>query len=93
MEIYLRLHPETGNEENQQTRVRQIGEGRTPADRFTLDTAEKTGKPELAAALPKGRSPDARAKLEELIAEAQRTGIVQQAIDAKAVMGVSVAPK
>jgi polar amino acid transport system substrate-binding protein len=47
----------------------------------------------VAAALPKGRSPDARAKLDALIADAKDTGIVQQAIDAKALKGVSVAPK
>ncbi|MBV8849919.1 MAG: transporter substrate-binding domain-containing protein [Methylobacteriaceae bacterium] len=46
----------------------------------------------VAAALPKGRPPEARAKLEELIAEAKRTGIVQQAIDAKGLKGVAVAP-
>jgi polar amino acid transport system substrate-binding protein len=47
----------------------------------------------VAAALPKGRSSDARAKLEELIAEAKRTGVVQHAIDAKTLKGVSVAPQ
>lgn len=47
----------------------------------------------VAAALPKGRSPEALALLEELIAEAKRTGIVQQSIDAKGLKGVSVASK
>jgi polar amino acid transport system substrate-binding protein len=47
----------------------------------------------VAAALPKGRSSEARAKLEDLIAEAKQTGVIQKAIDAKGLKGVSVAPK
>jgi ABC-type amino acid transport substrate-binding protein len=47
----------------------------------------------VAAALPKGRSSDARGKLGELVAEAKRTGVVQQAIEAKGLKGVSVATK
>jgi polar amino acid transport system substrate-binding protein len=45
----------------------------------------------VAAALPKGRSSEARAKLAELIAEAKRTGAVQRAIEAKGLNGVRVA--
>lgn len=41
-QAYEALHPETRNGENQHTRVRQIGEGMA-ADRFTEDTAYKTG--------------------------------------------------
>jgi len=51
------------------------------------------GTVRVAAALPKGRSSDARAKFEELIGEAKRTGVVQQAIDANGLKGVSVATK
>jgi polar amino acid transport system substrate-binding protein len=46
----------------------------------------------VAAALPKGRSSEARAKLEDLIAEAKNTGVVQKAINANGLKGVSVAP-
>lgn len=42
---YEALHPETKNGENQHSRVRQVGEG-SPADRFTADTAAKTGQSE-----------------------------------------------
>lgn len=44
-EAYEALHPETRNGENQHSRVRQVGEG-TAADRFTADTASKTGESE-----------------------------------------------
>jgi polar amino acid transport system substrate-binding protein len=47
----------------------------------------------VAAALPKGRSSNVRAKLDELIGEAKRSGLVQQAIEAKGLKGVSVALK
>jgi polar amino acid transport system substrate-binding protein len=47
----------------------------------------------VAAALPKGRSSDARGKLGELVAEAKRTGVAQQGIEAKGLKGVSVATK
>jgi len=47
----------------------------------------------VAAALPKGRSAELRAKLDELIEKAKRTGVVQKAIDANALRGVSVASK
>lgn len=40
-DIYIALHPETRNGENQHTRVRKLCEP-TP-DRFTSDTAKKTG--------------------------------------------------
>ncbi len=50
------------------------------------------GTVRVAAALPKGLPTDVRAKLDELIAEAKRTGVVQQAIDTKGLKGVSVAP-
>jgi polar amino acid transport system substrate-binding protein len=46
----------------------------------------------VAAALPKGQPSDVRARLEGLITEAKRTGVVQQAIDAKGLKAVSVAP-
>ena len=46
-EAYEALHPETKNGENQHTRVRQVGEA-TSADRFTADTAAKTGQSERA---------------------------------------------
>jgi len=45
----------------------------------------------VAAALPKGRSPAAQALLATLVHEAKQTGVVQQAIDAKNLKGVSVA--
>lgn len=44
-EIYEALHPETRNGQNQHTRVRQVGEG-SSADRFTADTATRTGRSE-----------------------------------------------
>jgi ABC-type amino acid transport substrate-binding protein len=44
----------------------------------------------VAAALPKGRSPSARALLATLLDEAKRTGVVQNAIDAKGLKGVNV---
>lgn len=46
----------------------------------------------VAAAFPKGRSPQARAKLEDLITEAKNTGVVQKAIDTNGLKGVDVAP-
>jgi hypothetical protein len=45
----------------------------------------------VAAALPKGRSAAAQAALATLVEEAKQTGVVQQAIDAKGLKGVSVA--
>jgi transcriptional/translational regulatory protein YebC/TACO1 len=47
----------------------------------------------VAVALPKGRSPAAQALLAMLIEEAKKTGVVQKAIDANALKGVSVATK
>lgn len=47
----------------------------------------------VAAALPKGRSLEALVKLDELIGEAKHTGVVQRAIEANGLKGVSVAPK
>jgi polar amino acid transport system substrate-binding protein len=47
----------------------------------------------VAAALPKGRSPAAQALLATLLDEAKQTGVVQKAIDAKGLKGVSVATK
>jgi uncharacterized ParB-like nuclease family protein len=44
-EIYEALHPETRNGINQHSRVRQVGE---PSERFTADTATKTGQSERA---------------------------------------------
>jgi polar amino acid transport system substrate-binding protein len=44
----------------------------------------------VAAALPKGRSPSARALLATLLNEAKQTGVVQNAIDAKGLKGVNV---
>lgn len=41
------LHPETKHGENQHTRSRQVGDSNAP-DRFTADTAAKTGQSELA---------------------------------------------
>jgi len=46
----------------------------------------------VAAALPKGRSAQASAQLEGLIAKAKRTGVVQRAIEANGLKGISVAP-
>lgn len=46
----------------------------------------------VVAALPKGRSAQVRAQLEGLIAEAKRTGVIQKAIEANGLKGVSVAP-
>jgi len=46
----------------------------------------------VAIALPKGKSLQARAQLEELIAKARRTGVVQRAIEANGLEGVHVAP-
>jgi polar amino acid transport system substrate-binding protein len=47
----------------------------------------------VAAALPKGRSPAAQAQLATLVDEAKQTGVVQKAIDAKNLKGVSVVTK
>ena len=47
----------------------------------------------VAAALPKGRSAAAQALLATLVDEAKQTGVVQKAIDAKGLKGVSVATK
>jgi polar amino acid transport system substrate-binding protein len=47
----------------------------------------------VAAALPKGRSATAQALLAALVDEAKQTGVVQRAIDAKGLKGVSVATK
>lgn len=47
-EAYEALHPETKLGENQHTRVRQVGEPSEPVDRFTADTAAKTGQSERA---------------------------------------------
>jgi polar amino acid transport system substrate-binding protein len=47
----------------------------------------------VAAAVPKGRSLEARAKLEDLLAEAKNIGVVQKAIDANGLKGVNVASK
>src|SRR5271154_1537961 len=47
----------------------------------------------VAAALPKGRSTAAQAALATLVDEARQTGVVQKAIDAKGLKGVSVATK
>lgn len=44
-EAYLAKYPETRNGSNQHTRVRKVCEG-SPADRFTADTAAKTGASE-----------------------------------------------
>jgi polar amino acid transport system substrate-binding protein len=47
----------------------------------------------VAVALPKGRSPAALAKLDEIVQEAKRAGIVQNAIDQAGLrIGVRVAP-
>jgi len=45
----------------------------------------------VAVALPKGRSSAAQALLATVIDEAKKTGVVQRAIDAKDLKGVSVA--
>jgi polar amino acid transport system substrate-binding protein len=46
-----------------------------------------------AVALPKGRSPEAQAKLAEILSEAKRTGVIQKAIDQAGLKsGVRVAP-
>jgi hypothetical protein len=47
----------------------------------------------VAAALLKGRSAAAQTKLAALLDEAQQTGVVQKAIDAKGLEGVNVAAK
>jgi polar amino acid transport system substrate-binding protein len=47
----------------------------------------------VAAAIPKGRSPAAQAALATLVDEAKQRGVVQKAIDAKDLKGVSVATK
>ena len=47
----------------------------------------------VAAALPKGRSPAAQALLATLFDEAEQTGVVQKAIDAKNLKGVNVVTK
>jgi len=47
----------------------------------------------VAAALPKGRSGAAQAALATFIDEAKQSGVVQKAIEAKGLKGVSVAPK
>lgn len=47
----------------------------------------------VAAALPKGRSPAAQALLATIVGEVKQTGVVQKAIDAKNLKGVSVVTK
>jgi polar amino acid transport system substrate-binding protein len=47
----------------------------------------------VAAALPRGRSPAAKAALETLVDEAKQTDVVQRAIDTKGLKGVNVATK
>jgi hypothetical protein len=44
-------------------------------------------------ALPKGRSEEAQAALATLVDEAKRSAVVQKAIDAKGLKGMSVATK
>ena len=51
------------------------------------------GMVRVAAALPKDRSTAAQAALETLVEEAKQTGVVQRAIDAKGLRGVTVAAK
>jgi polar amino acid transport system substrate-binding protein len=51
------------------------------------------GMVRVAAALPKGRSASAQAALAMLVEEAKKTGVVQKAIDANGLKGVSVATK
>jgi polar amino acid transport system substrate-binding protein len=46
----------------------------------------------VAVALPKGRSSEAQAKIEEIVSEAKRIGIVEGAIEAAGLKGVRVAP-
>ncbi len=46
----------------------------------------------VSAALPRGKSPEAQAKLAEIVSEAKRTGIVQKAIESAGLKGVHVAP-
>jgi ParB family chromosome partitioning protein len=45
-EAYEEKHPETRHGENQHTRVRQLGNSTTETNRFTADTAAKTGQSE-----------------------------------------------
>jgi polar amino acid transport system substrate-binding protein len=52
-----------------------------------------SGMVRVAAALPKDRSTAAQAALETLVDEAKQTGVVQKAIDAKGLRGVTVAAK
>jgi polar amino acid transport system substrate-binding protein len=47
----------------------------------------------VAAALPKGRSAAAQTALAKLVDEARQTGVVQKAIDAKGLKGLSVVTK
>ena len=47
----------------------------------------------VAAALPKVRSAEAQAAVATLVDDAKRIGVVQEAIDAKGLKGVSVATK
>jgi polar amino acid transport system substrate-binding protein len=47
----------------------------------------------VAAALPKDRSAAAQAALAILVDEAKQSGVVQSAIDAKGLKGVTVASK
>jgi polar amino acid transport system substrate-binding protein len=47
----------------------------------------------VAAALPRGRSPAAKAALETLVDEAKQTDVVQRAIDSKGLKGVNVGTK
>jgi len=49
------------------------------------------GMVRVAAALPKGRSPQVHDQLEGLIAKAKREGVVQRAIEANGLKGVSEA--
>ena len=46
----------------------------------------------VSVALPKGRSPEAQARIAEIVSEAKRTGVVQEAIKAAGLKGVHVAP-
>jgi polar amino acid transport system substrate-binding protein len=47
----------------------------------------------VAAALPRGRSPAAKAALETLVDEAKQTDVVQRAIDSKGLKGENVGTK
>ncbi len=47
----------------------------------------------IAVAQPKDRSPEAQAKISEIVSDAKRTGVVQRAIDAAGLRGVHVAPE